>query len=256
MADTPSSFTVADPQSPEAAGSVLTEVRAWRSSARTDRHAYWLPLLVFGTLVCASAPMYVQSPPPLGVESFSSEVWVVPWLSGLGGNAPWGAVSGPVRGLYWLLAVAMAAAITAAWYAWHARVTGVATRVRGSLVAIALAVAVLVVVTTLSIPVLFYSWPLTIRGTSGLLVVAVGLAVLSRLERSWALAWVTIAYTGLACLGVFYDPANLVFRVYRLFGVADSAMPFDTAGTVNVLAPWLLLVLAGFVAFAADLRRR
>ena len=46
-----------DPARDEAA--LLAEMKALRRRARTARHAYWFPLVLFGLLTCASVPFYV-----------------------------------------------------------------------------------------------------------------------------------------------------------------------------------------------------
>ena len=46
---------------------LLSEVRRLRREARSDRHAYWFPLVLFGLLTCASAPFYILQPPRIGI---------------------------------------------------------------------------------------------------------------------------------------------------------------------------------------------
>ena len=99
-------------------------------------------------------------------------------------------------------------------------------------------------------------WPLTSRGTSALLVIAAGLAVLSRVERSRALTAITIVYTFVACLSVFYNPENLLYTVYGWFGVEAQNMPFDSASIVVPLMPGAVLLLCGLAALVQDLRKR
>ena len=40
--------------------SLLSEARRLRRRARSTRHAYWLPLVLFGLLTLGSAPFYIQ----------------------------------------------------------------------------------------------------------------------------------------------------------------------------------------------------
>ena len=51
-----------DPARDEA--SLLAEMKALRRRARTERHAYWFPLVLFGLLTCASVPFYVLPAEP------------------------------------------------------------------------------------------------------------------------------------------------------------------------------------------------
>jgi hypothetical protein len=48
------------------AGPLLTDLARLRRQARTARHAYWFPLVLFGLLTCGAAPLYVvaATPPP------------------------------------------------------------------------------------------------------------------------------------------------------------------------------------------------
>ena len=44
---------------------LLSDLARLRRQARTARHAYWFPLVLFGLLTCASAPSawnFVQAP--------------------------------------------------------------------------------------------------------------------------------------------------------------------------------------------------
>jgi len=53
-----------DPASGQA--DLLAEMKALRRRARTARHAYWFPLVLFGLLTCASMPFYVPPNRPAG----------------------------------------------------------------------------------------------------------------------------------------------------------------------------------------------
>src|SRR6478735_2953919 len=61
---------------------LLADVTALRHTARRDRHAYWMPLTVFGALALASAPFYVD---PKGPDVLRAPEQG-PALSGLGGD--------------------------------------------------------------------------------------------------------------------------------------------------------------------------
>jgi hypothetical protein len=43
---------------------LLSGLDRLRSQARSARHAYWFPLVLFGLLTCASVPFYVSDVPP------------------------------------------------------------------------------------------------------------------------------------------------------------------------------------------------
>lgn len=237
---------------------LLEQVRAQRAATRVQRHAYWLPLLLFGTLVCASAPMYVTDPvAPGGQGGFTSITSSSMWLTGLGGFSGLPGQSAPdTRGVYWIVGLLICALFTGVWYRWHATLTGLGTRVRLPLLVWILATLGVVALSIASFAAISWAWPATLRGTSALLVVAAGLLVLSRVERSRLLTAIALAYTVAACLGVLYNPENLLYRLLSAFGVADQSMPFAIGGTVNVLLPGAVLLLGALVAVGVDLRRR
>ena len=249
-------------EDPESAQRPLGDLHSLRVQARARRHAFWLPLLMFGALICASAPMYVESLPSGGPSGgFISPAYAIsfgtPHFAALGGLFPTpGNVDPDVRGLYWLLALLLGALVTALWYSWHAAVTGVATGVRGTVAIWVAGALVLTAVSIASFELVFRAWPATNRGTSGLLVVAVGLVALAWVERSWLLAAICVVYTFAACIGVFYNPENQLFPILTDLGVSDQSLPYNDAGTINVLLPGVVLILGGLVAVSVDLRHR
>ena len=92
-----------------------------------------------------------------------------------------------------------------------------------------------------------------IRGTLAFLIIAIGLWVLARAERSRALAAVALVYTGAALLSSLYNVENIVFRLgwnpRGTFAWQLSALP-------NVLLPAAILLAAGCCAFLAQRTRR
>jgi hypothetical protein len=46
----------------DAARTLLRDLDQVRNAVRERRNAYWFPLLVFGVLICASAPLYLRLP--------------------------------------------------------------------------------------------------------------------------------------------------------------------------------------------------
>ena len=235
-----------------AAAAVLSDVEHLRDEARTARHAYWFPLMVFGRLVTASAPLYVS--PTIITESGSYGIEGQPNLGWLQQSFV-GAPSPGLTALYWLGAILGGTAITGLWYAWYRKVAGLATRVQASLWAWLGATIFLVV----ALPVLgrlFTTWPITVHGTVGLLVVAVGFWVLAYLERSGALTVTVIVYTAAAIFGAAGNPMNWVYRLLGAFGTANEDMPFWLDSAANVLLPGLVLLVGGIVAITSDLRNR
>jgi hypothetical protein len=230
--------------------SLLAEMRALRGRTRTARHAYWFPLLLFGALTCTSIPFYVQ---PQARSGFSSGQVTAPILPFFGGLAP--LVSSAVA-YYWLAALLAGLLATLVWYRWHARRVGVQTPSLGFTVTTLILTAVAASIPPLSqvrnphdlrfldrLNVL-YPGDLIIRGTFPFVLIAIGLLVLARAERSWALAAIAAIYTGSALLAMLYDISNVTARLGWTPSPADQALP-------NILLPALILVLAGAGALAA-----
>ena len=92
-----------------------------------------------------------------------------------------------------------------------------------------------------------------IRGTLAFLIIAIGLWVLARAERSRALAAIALVYTGAALLASLYNVENIVFRLgwnpRGTFAWQLTALP-------NVLLPAAILLAAGCGAFLAQRTRR
>src|SRR5579859_7110675 len=88
--------------------------------ARTARHAYWFPLVLFGLLSCASVPFYISAttPPATGVAILRPSAG--PSL--LGGVMP--GRNGNLLGWYWAAALLAGYLLTYAWYRRHTRRVG------------------------------------------------------------------------------------------------------------------------------------
>jgi hypothetical protein len=232
----------------EAAG-LLDETRRLRRDARSARHAYWLPLLLFSLLTFAAVPLYV---PPNIPETSAGVLQVaggssVPLLSG----APGFGVQNYL-GNYWLVALFGGLAITLLWYRRHARRVGLRTPSSGFVITIAVLTGLALILPLLAqIPGLrFLLMPLpndlTIRGTVPFLIIAAGLCVLAWAERSIGLAVIAAVYTGTALLASLYDIENVLYRL------GWNVSP----GVPNVLLPAIVLLIAGAIAFAALRRQR
>ncbi|HEX2317376.1 MAG TPA: hypothetical protein VHJ18_00165 [Streptosporangiaceae bacterium] len=69
------------PGATDSLASMLSEVNRLRSEARSARHAYWLPLVLFGLVIGASAPFYVEPAP-------SHSTGLIPIFTALPGFSP------------------------------------------------------------------------------------------------------------------------------------------------------------------------
>lgn len=237
---------------------LLAEMKALRRRARTERHAYWFPLVLFGLLTCASVPFYVlPAEPGTGSGSASGR----PSLPILGG---YGFLIHGDLGYYWLAALLGGLLLTLLWYRWNARRVGLATPARGYLVTTAVLAILALVIPPLSqvrsphwlswLQHLNVLWPgdLTVRGTFPFLIIAAGLWVLAWAERSRALTVIAAVYTATALLASLYDIENLLFRL----GWNPSGNDVRLTSLPNVLLPALVLLAAGAGTFAAQRRHR
>jgi hypothetical protein len=228
-------------------GRLLADLAGLRRQTRTVRHGYWFPLVLFGLLTCGAAPLYVAAAAPRDTSG-AFATGRGPLL--LNGFLPGG--GGFYIGWYWAAALAGGYLLTVAWYRWHARRAGVATPARGYLITgVVLTVLVLVIPPlTMVVPALSWIWlpfgDVWIRGTLAFLIIAAGLWMLARAERSRALAVIALVYTGAALLSSLYNVENIVFRLgwnpRGTFAWQLTALP-------NVLLPAVILLVAGCVAF-------
>jgi hypothetical protein len=238
-------------------GELLGELAAVRRRTRSARHAYWFPLVLFGLLIGASAPLYVSAAEPrfaIYIGSAGSAVRgglpAFGGLSLLGGSLVAG--SSFYIGWYWLVALVGGYLLTLLWYRWHARRVGVQTPARGYLITGVVLTVLAVLLPPLSrlVPPLGWLWPgdLWIRGTFAFLIIAAGLWVLARAERSLALVITAAVYTGVALLASLYNVENILFRLGwnpRGDDVSLTVLP-------SVLLPAVVLMAAGAAAFVAQ----
>jgi hypothetical protein len=242
---------------------LLAELSALRRRARTARHAYWFPLVLFGILTCASVPFYIQRTFLAGSAVFSDSLGTqAPLLPVLGGAS--GVTTQQDLGYYWLAALLAGLLLTLLWYRRNARRVGLATPALGYVVTVAVLTLAALVIPPLSrvrsphwlswLQHLSVLWPgdLTIRGTFPFVIIAVGLWVLARAERSGALAVIAAVYTGAALLASLYDVENILFRL----GWNPAQGEWDLSSVPNVLLPALVLLAAGAGAFAVQRRYR
>lgn len=229
---------------------LLSDLARLRRQARTARHAYWFPLVLFGLLTCASVPFYVS-----GVTQAAPGVAVMraeapPTL--LGGEQA--GRLGTFLGWYWAFALIAGYLLSYAWYRRHQRLVGLRTPARAfaitGIVMASLAFLGPLFVADLQFPYGPVGLPvgdLWVRGTFAFLIAAAGLWLLAWAERSRALAVIALVYTGAALLASLYNVENVLYRLgwnpgYGGAGARLAELP-------NVLLPALVLLAAGAGAF-------
>ena len=246
-----------DPASHQA--DLLAEMKGLRRRARTARHAYWFPLVLFGLLTCASAPFYVLPGPPAGGTGAVQEGPALPILGGFSGFTVQ-----RFLGYYWLAALLGGLLLTLLWYRRNAGRVGLATPARGYVVTTGVLTVLALVIPPLSqvrsprwlswLQYLQVLWPgdLVLRGTFPFVIIAAGLWVLAWAERSRALTVIAAVYTATALLASLYNIENVLFRL----GWNPSGSDWSLTSLPNVLLPALVLLAAGAGAFAVQRHRR
>ncbi len=242
------------------AAALLTDVRRLRSQTRTARHAYWLPLVLFGLLTCASVPFYIlpTATCPAGSRVVGPGQHAVhvgeacairssgPYLPGFGGFLRQGWQG--YLPIYWLVAIAVGLVLTYLWYRRRGRRVGLVTPARGFLITGLVVSLLLLVLPTFGL----VPGDLTIRGTLPFLIIAAGLWTLARAERSRALLAVAALYTGTALLASLYNIENVLFRL----GWNPAPDQWRLTSLPNVLLPAVVLLAAGIAAFVPQRRTR
>ncbi len=244
-ADDHGAYTHATPEE------LLVEVRTVRRQARRARHAYWFPLVLFGLLTCASVPFYVQHI-PTGRGIYYSRNSGPAFLRSiyLGG---FGVLTSGHVAYYWLAAILVGIAATAAWYRARGTQVGLRTPSRGFVIT-GLALLVL----ALLIPVLagqgragplrlLMPGDLLVRGTFPLVLIAIGLCVLAWAERSIALTVIAAGFLALSLVASLYDIENVFYRLGWYISPDNSRLP-------NVVLPALVLLLSGAGAWVVQRR--
>jgi len=229
---------------------LLSDLDRLRRQARSTRHAYWFPLVLFGLLTCASVPFYVSDVTQAGVGVAIFRASGPPTL--LGGEQA--GQNGLLLAWYWALALIAGYLLTWAWYRRHQRRVGLRTPARAfTITGIALA-ALAFLGPLLAADLPFRNTPiglpvadLWVRGTFAFLIAAAGLWVLAWAERSRALALITLAYTGAALLASLYNVENLLYPLGWNPGYGSASARL--AVLPNVLLPALVLLVAGAGAF-------
>jgi len=228
---------------------LLSDLARLRRQARSARHAYWFPLVLFGLLTCASVPFYVSDVTQAGVGVAILRAPGPPTL--LGGEQAGG--NGLFLAWYWALALVAGYLLTWAWYRRHQRRVGIKTPARAFTTTgiVLAALAFLGPLLAADLPFGYGPVPpvedLWVRGTFAFLIAAAGLWVLAWAERSRALALITLAYTGAALLASLYNVENLLYPLGWNPGFGSASARLTVLP--NVLLPALVLLVAGAGAF-------
>jgi hypothetical protein len=223
---------------------ILADLGRLRRQARAARHAYWFPLVLFGALIAASSPFFVEQMPPLGVTTWMRRV-PLPTFGGM--------FTQPGLSYYWLAAILTGLGLTVWWYRRHGARVGLRTPSRGFLLAGLIITAALVVLHFISVGGMRLDFPLgimTVRGTFPMLIIAIVLWALARAERSAGLAVLAALFTGAALLADLYNVENIVFRL----GWFPAQSQWRYTSLPGVLFPALVLLVAGGIAFVAQRR--
>jgi hypothetical protein len=222
---------------------------ATRQLTRRVRHAQrstWLPLVLLGLVVVASAPFYrlgrhvVTCDPALGARG---------GVQIIDGGACVQVVGWPV-GVYWILAFVLAYAAIAAFYVHRARSRGVGARVLpyvGSGIAVGLVFGIASAwAQQLGLEGYFPSGPVAV-GLVPLISIGLALFVLARVERNWPLLTFATGYLVVALLASRMGTRSLGLNV-------GSNLP-ATWGFLPALVVTGGVLLLGGIGFALAQRR-
>ena len=220
---------------------LLRSTRRLRDQASAARRGYWLPLLLFGALICGSLPFYERLRPRRPGAGLP-----VPGTCHPVGQ-PCHVVAGTLHlaavtalAYYWQLAIPAGVVLTVLWYRWRGRRVGLRTPARGFLVT-----GVVLGELVLLVPLLAAQSGSLIRlmhdtrQAGPLVIIAILLWVLAWAERSPALAGITAVYLAVALVVSRFD---------------DSGLAGGTTGAANLslsmlrvlgLLPALILLAAG-----------
>lgn len=232
---------------PGLAASMLDDVGRLRLRTRVSRSGHWFASVVFGVVILGALPFYVRSTgvASVGCRSFGRDGRPCVGTGHVGATAlgraftpaPFFSALGGWVTPYWAAAIVVGFALVIVYYRLHARDVGAQGRVWPAVAAglALLGLAMWANARSRAEPADFW-----IRGTSALVVIALGLLVLAALERSRPFLMFTFGFLGLALLSCLYDVQNLFQRlaVGGLFTGGDSALP-------NLVLPGAYLVVGG-----------
>jgi hypothetical protein len=246
-----SAGATAGPAGPADPGELLGEMRAIRRRARIARHAYWFPLVLFGSLTLGSVPFYIRRLPVSG-----GVVRIGPGLGVLqsrflGGAGLFEVADGTAY--YWLAAMLLGVTATVSWYRWRGNRIGLRTPALSYLITglALLALALLIPVVSgrsVRLPLL---WPgdYVISDLFPLLLIGLGLFVLAWSERSTGLVAIAVGYFAIALVANLYFLSNVLYRLHWNLSPAAVAVP-------NVVLPALVLLITGGGAWVVQRRYR
>jgi hypothetical protein len=220
---------------------LLGELRALRDRTSAAARAYWLPLVLFGLLICGSLPFYERLRPPATPRPITPPRCTVgrPCHVTTGAHVVVARVT--ALGYYWQVAIVVGVLLVVLWYRWRGDRTGLRTPTRWFLITgLVLGELVLLVPLLIAQSSVAATGLLHRIGHAGpLVIIAALLWVLAWAQRSRALAIITGCYL-VAALAV--SPATDDGITGGTTGTPDLAL-----GTVRLigLVPALVLLVAG-----------
>ena len=224
---------------PDAPARLLSDLGRLRMQARSIRHAYWLPLVLFGLVIGASSPLYLVTLPSPSGGVIWTETGTFAALNGLLIGNPTGLT------IYWLVTIGAGLYVTWLWYRRHGRRVGLMTPARGFVIAGVVVGVLVIVLPTLHV----LPGDLVVRGTLPFLIIAAALWVLAWAERSRALLLVAAVFTGTAILASLYNVENIMYRLGWSPSARFSTLP-------GILLPALVLLISGACAYVMQRRGR
>jgi hypothetical protein len=215
---------------------------------------YWLPVMLFGALICGSLPFYerLRSPGPGGTSRPASG------LCRAASNRPCHVVPGPgpiathlvsvtALGYYWQIAIPAGVVLTVLWYRWRGNRVGLRTPSQSFLVTgLILSELVLLVPLLASRSIELTRLMRDTHQAGPLVIIAALLWVLAWAERSPALAVITGCYFVAALVVSPFDGGGLAGGTT---GAADVTL---TSLRLLGLVPALILLTAGAGVWLAN----
>lgn len=216
---------------------LLRELRRLRASTRRAGRSWWFPLTVFGVLVLASCPLYPASAGgPVDASVTSGPLArLVEAFGGVFTGHP------AAIAVYWPVALVFGFLATGLWYRRQAERIGLRRPVL-TFVVTGVAITVALIAAQYVPPLARVLFWIGLRGTAAVLVIALTLLVLARLERSWALAAIAALAVAVAVLATTYNVENLL-----PVAIARG----DWTQATGMLLTGLVLLLAGLAAWAS-----
>ena len=233
-------------------GQLLQEVNALRGRTSAAARGYWIPLLLFGAVICGSLPFYQRlkqaQPISTGPPASGPCRAITP-------NRPCHVTAGAghvtvgvghvtvvtALGYYWQIAIPAVVLLTVLWYRWRGNRVGLRTPARGFLIT-GMILGELVLLLSLLLATQSgqpNSLTRILHHEGALVIIAAVLWVLAWAERSKALAIIVAVYLAVALPVSHYTGGGLAGGNT---GAADLNL---TALRVLGLLPALTLLAAG-----------